>query len=203
MGVRGGAGPGSALPAHREGIRIFLHGLGGQLTAVTRHGDAATVTPSYGRTTAHIVLLLYDSSVAVWSEGARVAPERPRAGRWVEGGRHAVGQAARGRSRGQRAALEGRAQTCWTWTWTWTWKILSFGIAPGDRDKRSHHMAGNKAGWGCNPTKEQRDAVARNRAKSTSSWFEAVERGEVRGDAHGVSSGRMSRTCGPDHPLPH
>lgn len=39
-------------------------------------------------------------------------------------------------------------------------------------------MAGNKAGWGCNPTKEQRDAVARNRAKSTSSWFEAVERGE-------------------------
>ena len=58
---------------------------------------------------------------AVWSEGARVAPERPRAGRWVEGGRHAVGQAARGRSRGQRAALEGRAQTCWTCTWTWTW----------------------------------------------------------------------------------
>ena len=55
------------------------------------------------------------------SEGGRVAPERPRAGRWVEGGRHAVGQAARGRSRGQRAALEGRAQTCWTWTWTWTW----------------------------------------------------------------------------------
>ena len=42
---------------------------------------------------------------SVWSEGARVAPERPRAGRWVEGGRHAVGQAARGRSRGQRAAL--------------------------------------------------------------------------------------------------
>ena len=55
------------------------------------------------------------------SEGGRVAPERPRAGRWVEGGRHAIGQAARGRSRGQRAALEGRAQTCWTWTWTWTW----------------------------------------------------------------------------------
>ena len=66
-------------------------------------------------------VLLYDSNRAVWSEGARVAPERPRAGRWVEGGRHAVGQAARGRSRGQRAALEGRAQTCWTWTWTWTW----------------------------------------------------------------------------------
>ena len=43
--VRGGAR--SALPAHREGRwRIFLHGLGGQLTAVTRHGDAATVTPS-------------------------------------------------------------------------------------------------------------------------------------------------------------
>ena len=59
--------------------------------------------------------------MAVWSEGARVAPERPRAGRWVEGGHHAIGQAARGRSRGQRAALEGRAQTCWTWTWTWTW----------------------------------------------------------------------------------
>ena len=59
--------------------------------------------------------------MTVWSEGARVAPERPRAGRWVEGGHHAIGQAARGRSRGQRAALEGRAQTCWTWTWTWTW----------------------------------------------------------------------------------
>ena len=39
----------------------------------------------------------------------------------MEGGHHAIGQAARGRSRGQRAALEGRAQTCWTWTWTWTW----------------------------------------------------------------------------------
>ena len=39
----------------------------------------------------------------------------------MEGGHHAIGQATRGRSRGQRAALEGRAQTCWTWTWTWTW----------------------------------------------------------------------------------
>jgi len=40
----------------------------------------------------------------------------------VEGGpHHAMGQAARGRSRGQCAALEGWAQTCWTWTWTWTW----------------------------------------------------------------------------------
>ena len=38
------------------------------------------------------------SNSTVWSEGGRVAPERPRAGRWVEGGRHAVGQAARGRS---------------------------------------------------------------------------------------------------------
>jgi len=65
-------------------------------------------------------LLLY-SSVAVWSEGARVAPERPRAGRWVEGGYHAIGQATRGRSRGQRAALEGRAQTCCTCTCTCTW----------------------------------------------------------------------------------
>ena len=64
-------------------------------------------------------LLLYDSNRAVWSEGARVAPERPRAGRWVEGGHHAIGQATRGRSRGQRAALEGRAQTCRTWTWTY------------------------------------------------------------------------------------
>ena len=38
-------------------------------------------------------ILLKDSSVAVWSEGARVAPERPRAGRWVdvEGGHHAIG----------------------------------------------------------------------------------------------------------------
>ena len=43
--VRGGAR--SALPAHREGRwRIFLHGLGGQLTAATHRGDAATVTPS-------------------------------------------------------------------------------------------------------------------------------------------------------------
>jgi len=50
---------------------------------------------------------LKDSSAAAWSEGARVAPERPRAGRWVEGGHHAIGQAARGRSRGQRATLEG------------------------------------------------------------------------------------------------
>ena len=46
-----------------------------------------------------VFFLLYDSSVAVWSEGARVAPERPRAGRWAEGGHHAIGQAARGRSR--------------------------------------------------------------------------------------------------------
>ena len=68
-----------------------------------------------------IKILLYDSNRAVWSEGARVAPERPRAGRWVEGGRHAVGQAARGRSRGQRAALEGRAQTCCTCTCTCSW----------------------------------------------------------------------------------
>jgi len=39
-------------------------------------------------------LLVKDSSVAAWSEGARVAPERPRAGKWVEGGHHAIGQAA-------------------------------------------------------------------------------------------------------------
>ena len=58
----------------------------------------------YGTLVLGILLqLLKDSSVAVWSEGARVAPERPRAGRWVdvEGGHHAIGQAARGRSRGQ------------------------------------------------------------------------------------------------------
>ena len=38
-------------------------------------------------------ILLKDSGVAVWSEGARVAPERPRAGRWVdvEAGHHAIG----------------------------------------------------------------------------------------------------------------
>ena len=34
--------------------------------------------------------------------------------------RHRAGHAGT-HSRGQRAALEGRAQTCWTWTWTWTW----------------------------------------------------------------------------------
>ena len=37
--------------------------------------------------------------MAVGSEGGRVDPERPRAGRWVEGGRHAIGQ-ARGRDFG-------------------------------------------------------------------------------------------------------
>ena len=54
-------------------------------------------------------ILLYDSNSTVWSEGGRVAPERPRAGRWVEGGHHAIagiGQAARGRSRGQRGDID-------------------------------------------------------------------------------------------------
>ena len=68
-----------------------------------------------------IRVLFNDSNSTVWSEGARIAPQRPLSGRWVEGGHHAIVQAARGRSRGQCAALEGRAQTCWTWTWTWTW----------------------------------------------------------------------------------
>ena len=90
-----------------------------------RHGGgklrlkAEQVRRLFARST--LMLLLYDSNRAVWSEGARVAPERPRAGRWVEGGHHAIGQATRGRSRGQRAALEGRAQTCCTCTCTCTW----------------------------------------------------------------------------------
>ena len=57
-GGRGRGGARSALPAHREGRwRIFLHGLGGQLTAATHRGDAATVTPSptrLGRTTVQV-----------------------------------------------------------------------------------------------------------------------------------------------------
>ena len=52
--------------------------------------------------------------MAVGSEQRRAAgsprEERPRAGRWVEGGRHAIGQAARGRSRGQRAPAEARLE---------------------------------------------------------------------------------------------
>ena len=57
----------------------------------------------------------------VGSEGGRVAPERPHAGRWVEGGRHAIRQAARGRSRGQRAAQPGRklvAPACSEFWWS-------------------------------------------------------------------------------------
>ena len=35
----------------------LLHGLGGQLTAATHRGDAATVTPDVGRTTVQVVLV--------------------------------------------------------------------------------------------------------------------------------------------------
>ena len=95
-------------------------------------------------------LLLKDSSVAVWSEGARVAPERPRAGRWVEGGHHAIGQATRGRSRGQRAALEGRAQTCGTCTGTGTWVPRVLVVRKAERAVRcgsKRDASAGRHGW--------------------------------------------------------
>ena len=87
-------GIGAATPFVEQGVRATEQGVRSTVLGIAAAPPGDHLVPLGLRD-----VLLYDSNRAVWSEGARVAPERPRAGRWVEGGHHAIGQAARGRSR--------------------------------------------------------------------------------------------------------